>query len=94
VILGGTKASNDWYPTVRSETTRSILERCLELCPELVPPEVREKDPSRQFTAADLQPIIIEEGCGLRPARKDGIRLESEVVEGSTRKAIVVHNYG
>lgn len=94
VILGGNKTSNDWYPTPRSETTRSILERCLELCPELVPPEVRDKDPSRQFTIADVEPIILEEGCGLRPARKDGIRLESEVVEGSSRKAIVVHNYG
>ncbi|KIO16621.1 hypothetical protein M407DRAFT_16388 [Tulasnella calospora MUT 4182] len=74
--------------------TYIIPRRSGDLCPELVPPEVRDKDPSRQFTIADVEPIILEEGCGLRPARKDGIRLESEVVEGSSRKAIVVHNYG
>ncbi|KAG8988015.1 hypothetical protein FRB90_003015 [Tulasnella sp. 427] len=94
VILGGNKSADDWYPHPRPEMTRSILERCLALCPELVPPEVREKDPSRQPNIEDLKPIIIEEGCGLRPARKDGIRLESEIVQGSTRKAVVVHNYG
>ncbi|KAG8995401.1 hypothetical protein FRB94_009714 [Tulasnella sp. JGI-2019a] len=97
VLLGGCRDANDWYPHARPEMTKSILERTLALCPELVPPEERAKhadDPNHVFTTADLEPIVIETGCGLRPARKGGIRLESEVVHGSRRKAIVVYNYG
>ena len=98
MILGGTKVANDWYPHPRPETTQAILERCLTLAPELTPPEVREQfagHPEHIFTTKDLEPIIIETGCGLRPAHKDGIRLEMEVVQGDAgRKTIVVYNYG
>ncbi|KAF7348437.1 Nuclear export factor [Mycena venus] len=42
-----------------------------------------------------LQPIIIEEGCGLRPARKGGIRLEVEwFAIANQNKVPVVYNYG
>jgi len=97
VILGGLQERNSWYPHPRPETTEAILERTLALCPELVPPEVREQyaaDKEHKFTIADLKPIILEEGCGFRPARKGGIRLEREELEGTNRKAIVVYNYG
>jgi len=73
------------------------LQRCLELCPELIPPSIREehsKDLDHKFTAADVQYIIIELGCGLRPSRHGGIRLEKEIMEGKSRKAVVIHNYG
>ncbi|KAF8636353.1 hypothetical protein AX16_011004 [Volvariella volvacea WC 439] len=93
VIVGGTKIADDWYPNPRPEITHDILTRVLALCPELAPPEIRAQ---RAPTVEDLYPITIEEGCGLRPARKGGIRFEVEWISGgaSGRKVPVVHNYG
>ena len=82
------------YPIPRPETTVDILERGLALYPELAPPSVRiEREP----TVEDLKPLIIEEGSGLRPARKGGIRLQSEWVRvpGTEQRMVpVIHNYG
>lgn len=75
---------DDWYPKPRPETKIAILKRVIALAPELAPPGT--KNP----TYEDLIPLIIEEGCGLRPGRKGGIRLERETVSGIP----VVHNYG
>ncbi|KAJ6590458.1 D-amino-acid oxidase [Mycena vulgaris] len=92
VIVGGIKVDNDWFPVPRAETTLDILKRGLALCPELAPPEIRAQ---REPVLEDLQPIIIEEGCGLRPARKGGIRLEVQWVENRNQKKVpVVFNYG
>ncbi|KAJ7143344.1 D-amino-acid oxidase [Mycena crocata] len=92
VIVGGIKIENDWYPVPRPETTLDILKRGFALCPELVPPEIRAQ---REPVIEDLQPIIVEEGCGLRPARKGGIRLDVEWAERQdTTKVPVVFNYG
>ncbi|KAI0659398.1 D-amino-acid oxidase [Cubamyces menziesii] len=92
VIIGGTKEDNDWYPVARPDTTTDILKRCLELCPELVPPSIRAARPG---TTDDLRPLILEEGCGFRPQRKGGIRLDVEWVQGSSGSKIpMVFNYG
>lgn len=108
--MGGTKAENDWcvslldvrlvahlarfrYPVARPSTTEEILKRCLELCPELAPPHVRAE---RTPTIDDIRPLILEEGCGFRPARNGGIRLDVEWVDGASGevKVPVVFNYG
>lgn len=75
----------------RPEITLSILERTLSMCPELAPPEVRAQ---REPTVDDLD--VIEEGCGFRPGRTGGIRLEVEWSEAGKeeRKAPIVFNYG
>ncbi|KAI0674533.1 D-amino-acid oxidase [Trametes maxima] len=93
VILGGTKEENDWYPAPRPETTTDILERCLALCPELVPAAIRSERPG---TIDDLRSLIVEEGCGFRPQRKGGIRLGVEWVQGrdGQGKVPLVFNYG
>ncbi|KAF8632898.1 hypothetical protein AX17_004744 [Amanita inopinata Kibby_2008] len=93
VIVGGTREENDWYPIPRPETSRRILEDGLALCPELAPPEIRAV---REPTIDDILPFVIEEGCGLRPARKGGIRLEVEhfARHKGDGKVPVVHNYG
>ncbi|KAG6917606.1 hypothetical protein DXG01_001835 [Tephrocybe rancida] len=75
------------FPRPRPEITRDILERVFDLCPELVPPEIRAV---REPNVDDLLPIIIEEGCGFRPTRKGGIRIDGEQ-RGSVA---IVHNYG
>ncbi|KZT28066.1 D-amino-acid oxidase [Neolentinus lepideus HHB14362 ss-1] len=94
VIVGGIKVPNDWYPTPRPETTQDILKRGLVLCPELAPQSIRDQ---REPTVNDLLPLVIEEGCGLRPGRKGGIRLEVEwyaKTDGQAPKVPIVHNYG
>ncbi|KAI9458838.1 nucleotide-binding domain-containing protein [Lactarius psammicola] len=94
VIVGGTRVANDWFPKARPETTIDILERGLALYPELAPPSVRDK---RDPTVEDLKPLIIEEGCGLRPARKGGIRIQGEwvTVPGSEGHVVpIIYNYG
>jgi hypothetical protein len=65
----------------------------LALCPELAPPHVRAE---REPKADDLLPIIIEQGCGLRPTRTGGIRLEVEWFKaiGKDGKVPVIYNYG
>jgi hypothetical protein len=77
------------YPVSRPEITRDILERTFSICPELAPPDVRAQ---REPTVEDI--VIIEEGCGLRPWRAGGIRLEVEWSEAGGRKVPVVFNYG
>ena len=81
------------HPLPRPETKHKILETAVSLCPELAPPEVRAV---REPTIEDVLPLVVEEGCGLRPARKGGIRLEVEWFKrGSTSETVpVVHNYG
>ncbi|KAL0576847.1 hypothetical protein V5O48_005144 [Marasmius crinis-equi] len=91
VVVGGTKAADDWYPIPRKETTEDILKRGFALCPELAPPEVRAKQAP---SIDDVRPIIIEEGCGHRPARKGGIRLEVLWFDGRNKRVPVVTNYG
>ncbi|KAJ8582936.1 nucleotide-binding domain-containing protein [Rhizopogon salebrosus TDB-379] len=92
VLCGGTRVPNDWYPLPRPEITEDILARALKLTPELAPPQARL---DREPTVEDLRPIIIEPGCGLRPGRKGGLRIEVEWFDTPTRgKVPVVYNYG
>lgn len=44
----------------------------------------------------DLLPLVLEEGCGLRPARAGSVRIELEWFEDlkGKRTVPVVHNYG
>ncbi|KAI0084754.1 D-amino-acid oxidase [Irpex rosettiformis] len=91
VIVGGTKLDNDWYPIARPSTTTAILERALALCPELASPEIRAE---RKGVVDDLRPLILEEGCGFRPARKGGVRIEAETLKINGREVPIIHNYG
>ena len=76
VIIGGTADVGDWERTPRPETTQMIKERGIALCPELLPEDKR--------AAGRIEDLdVIEEGCGLRPTRKGGIRLEIEWIGAS-----------
>ncbi|KAH6905344.1 D-amino-acid oxidase [Coprinopsis sp. MPI-PUGE-AT-0042] len=88
VILGGTMGHDDWYPQARPETTRDILERALKFRPDLVPEHLR-KDGEKP-SVEDIMPLVIEEGCGFRPGRKGGLRLEA----GQIKVSAVIYNYG
>ncbi|CAE6332378.1 unnamed protein product [Rhizoctonia solani] len=96
VILGGTKGANDWYPSARPETTDDIISRTLALAPEIAPASSREG--GKKPTVDDVKGIMIESGCGFRPAREGGIRLETGSVEwddeGVKKQTPLVFNYG
>ena len=62
---------------VSKETTQSILEACKFLAPQLL-------NDKGEFEVISMQ-------CGLRPSRKGGPRLESEIVDQTFP---VVHAYG
>lgn len=80
--MGGTADEDDWESVPRAETTRMILERGLALCPELLPLEKR---------GGGIEGLdIVEVGCGLRPSRKGGVRIEAEMID----QVPVVHCYG
>lgn len=69
-----------------------ILRRGLALFPELAPPEIRRK---REPTVEDLLPLVIEDGCGLRPSRKGGLRLEAQRVQVKDGRTVpLIFNYG
>jgi len=81
------------------ETTEDILRRAVAMCPELVSPTTSwNTNPKPTFE--DLRPLIIEEGCGLRPGREGGVRLEVEMMSSTARENLpsvnipVVYNYG
>jgi D-amino-acid oxidase len=95
--VGGVKDADDWFPSPRAGTTDDILRRGLALCPELAPPHIREKRSPEELTVEDVRPLVVEEGCGLRPARRGGIRLEVEWIPAgpnSGTRVPVVFNYG
>ena len=79
-ILGGCyqKGRHDAVPD--TELTKRIMQRSIEICPELVPP------------GAGVEALdVIRVGVGLRPVREKGPRVESEqVLDGLA----IVHNYG
>jgi D-amino-acid oxidase len=81
------------FPNIRPETTNDILERCMKMCPELV-----QGDPGRKGdhapTIKELKALVIGEGCGFRPFRKGGVRLESEVIKRPAKDVPMVFNYG
>ncbi|KAI6040638.1 hypothetical protein EDC04DRAFT_2602408 [Pisolithus marmoratus] len=92
VLVGGIRVANDWFPVPREEDRDYLLAGGLAMCPELVPPAIRAE---RTPTIDDLRPLIVDEGCGLRPGRKSGIRLATEWPDvGSQTKIPVVYNYG
>jgi D-amino-acid oxidase len=80
------------YPLPRPETRTDILRRGLALYPELAPPEVRQV---REPKVEDLVPLVIEDACGLRPARKSGPRLEAQMVKTKGGRSVpLIFNYG
>ena len=78
-ILGGCFQVGNWESQVDLNLSTRIMKRAIALCPRLVP------------EGAGIEALdVVRHGVGLRPMRKDGIRVEGEVIGGLP----VVHNYG
>ncbi|KAI0482048.1 D-amino-acid oxidase [Xylariaceae sp. FL0804] len=78
-ILGGCFQEHKWDSQPDINLATRIMKRCLDLCPELVPP-------SKGIEALS----VVRHGVGLRPMRERGIRCERDIVNG----VLLVHNYG
>ncbi|KDQ10522.1 hypothetical protein BOTBODRAFT_36218 [Botryobasidium botryosum FD-172 SS1] len=93
IILGGSTDENDWDPQPRPDITASILRRNLVFCPDLVPHHLRQNE--AEPTVQELESLVIETGCGFRPARKEGIRIETDWFEREDGTRVpMVYNYG
>ncbi|KAI9894997.1 MAG: hypothetical protein M1814_000219 [Vezdaea aestivalis] len=77
-ILGGSYQIGNWDSEPDMELAMRIMERATEVCPDL----------TNGHGSEALR--VIRHGVGLRPARKDGIRIQRETIEGIP----IVHNYG
>ncbi|CAZ85389.1 unnamed protein product [Tuber melanosporum] len=77
-ILGGCKVDGDWNAEVDKELSKSIVERCKILAPELL---------------VDGEFEVISEQVGRRPSRKGGPRIEVEWKEVEGRR-FICHHYG
>lgn len=89
VIIGGTADAGDWEPNARQETSEMIMRRGIALCPDLLP-----EDKRAEGTIEDLD--VVEYGCGFRPSRHGGPRIEidKESVVWENKEVKVLHNYG
>jgi len=83
-IVGGTRLPNDWNTQPREETTQEIVDRALSFMPILANPD---RDEDLQSNNVNILGVNV----GLRPARKDGVRLE----EGNAINQVpVIYSYG
>lgn len=77
LILGGTKNETLFQDSPIPEETESLINNARSRFPELFETETGELD-------------VLRINVGFRPARRGGVRLEREVLDGST----IVHCYG
>jgi D-amino-acid oxidase len=77
-ILGGTYTKGNWDPIPDPNIAVRIMKRAVEAQPELT-------------EGKGIEGLsVIRHGVGLRPGRTGGVRIATEVIDGTP----VVHNYG
>ncbi|WVW79502.1 hypothetical protein I302_101471 [Kwoniella bestiolae CBS 10118] len=91
VVLGGTREVDDWETQPRDETTRNILRRVLEVCPNLLSSSAdstltSDNKGSEQSSTevavkgreekSRLESLIVDVLVGFRPSRQGGVRVE------------------
>jgi D-amino-acid oxidase len=81
-FIGGTNDNDNWDPKPTPQISQGILERVRKVIVG--------------WAGEDAQIEVLREQVGLRPGRKDGPRVELEVVDvgGANGKVRVVHQYG
>ncbi|KAJ2910224.1 hypothetical protein GGI21_001083 [Coemansia aciculifera] len=94
VVLGGTAEVGSWEEAEDKQTTQEILQHTLALEPALLPESMLALDESERVRA--LKDSILYVGVGFRPARKNGVRLETQkyVDSVSGKPFSVIHCYG
>lgn len=83
-VLGGCLQADKWESQPDPNLAVRIMKRCIDICPNLVPH-------GQGIEALD----VVRHGVGLRPMRKQGIRVETEPMQNKRNQAVtIVHNYG
>ncbi|CAG8746384.1 24543_t:CDS:10, partial [Racocetra persica] len=83
VILGGTYHQHNYSTTPDAKIADAIIARCLSTRPDLLP-------------KGETKLKVKRYGVGLRPVRKNGIRIEAEwtLSKKTGKKILICHNYG
>jgi hypothetical protein len=90
IICGGCAIPDRYDTRVDEQLAERILQRCVEMVPELLDDGV---EPSSQDAWKTL--TVLKKGLGLRPAREAGMRIELEkLVTPDNRPYPVLHAYG
>lgn len=90
VICGGCAIPNEWSTELDEGLSKRILQRCIEVAPEILEDGV---DPLSEDAWKTIE--IIGHGLGLRPARRGGLRLELEDLQSKDNQAYhILHAYG
>ncbi|UZJ51573.1 hypothetical protein CBS101457_000893 [Exobasidium rhododendri] len=90
VICGGCAIPHDWGTEVDVELSKRILQRCIQVAPDLLDKGV---DPSSEEAWKTIK--VVGHGVGLRPSRRGGLRLEKECLATSEKRSFhVLHAYG
>ncbi|MCJ1318968.1 hypothetical protein MMC15_004300 [Xylographa vitiligo] len=103
-LLGGCAQPGNWDATVDPNLAVRIMQRAVALCPALVGERSEHSEHSKHSERDHSEPnehdsppqrgiaqlSIIRHQVGLRPVRKDGVRLAKERIGG----VWTVHNYG
>ena len=63
------------------------------MAPDLIPESIS-KNRNPKVLVEELKKLLIEEGSGLRPARKGGVRIESEELQVGSDSISLIHHYG
>ena len=63
------------------------------MAPDLIPESIS-KNRDKKVLVEELRKLLIEEGSGLRPARKGGVRIESEELQVGWDRIPLIHHYG
>lgn len=90
IICGGCAIPNDWSSEIDEDLSNRILQRCVQLVPELLDDGV---DPASDDAWKSIK--VIAHGSGLRPGRRDGLRLQLDHLTSSCGQSYdVLHAYG
>ncbi|CAG8682414.1 16536_t:CDS:10 [Cetraspora pellucida] len=83
VIFGGTLEENNHSTKIDYDVAGEIIQRCLATRPDILPRDKTEL-------------TIVGHRAGLRPCRKDGVRIEAEWIDCKqyNKQVLICHNYG
>nr|KAJ3422356.1 hypothetical protein HK105_000081 [Polyrhizophydium stewartii] len=88
-IIGGTCIRGDSDMAVRPETFGRIVERATALHED-----ISAWASLHGASEAGIEAGVVRHAVGLRPVRRDGIRIDASAYDAPTRRVVLAHHYG